>query len=744
MGTEDTRYTPNPIPGPGPDPDPFPGPGPGPDPVPEPIPGRIPGRIPERIPREWWRCRRIGPVSGRYEGEMTQPRAGGYALDLRVDIDPRHPNSPVMDRVSGDLYQVYRFSWGSRVFTWRVYRESWVVENPAVSWSRCSVTVRGSVTYPKGSHPTTTLTMIIPWGTFQAAGPASVTFTEAGGGSNSYSCARKSSAFRTVELEVDVCSSVNNAPLLPDFDTAGHPDRPASLPQRNLTVESAYLEAGIDLTVNPIHTVIDDSAAQFTSWSVAELHDAMEQHFSRISGGWPKWYSWCLVAGRFDNAGVGGIMFDAAANYGGAGKAPERQGCAVFRDHQWFNNLAPNPPANDIEAAAMRKYLYTFVHEIGHGFNFLHSWDKSRPDALSWMNYDWRYDNRNGANSFWSDFWMRFDDEELIHLRHGDRSEVIPGGDAWTTGWHLESPPGASTNVDGNPPVELLVRSKGYYEFMEPVSVELRLRNTTDLPLELDTRLNPELGGVAIYIRRPDGRMIEYAPLLCKLADPAIRLFGSAQQAAEGADRYSEEVFLSFGSSGHYFNEPGEYLLRAVYQGAGNIYIASNIHRLRVGQPFSREEERAAQDVFGYEAGLALYMGGSASPFLTSGMDALRDAADRFANTAVGAQLAMTLAHGLSRPFHRIDKDKLVMVADAEPEAALALTSQALEQHKRDDSTLSNIAYHQCRRTRAQLLAAEGRKADARKELASLSRYLKKRNVKPAVLDSIGKFSKSL
>ena len=49
----------------------------------------------------------------------------------------------------------------------------------------------------------------------------------------------------------------------------------------------------------------------------------------------------------------------------------------------------------------MRQFLYTWVHEAGHAFNFLHSWDKGRPDALSWMNYDWRYDQRNGADTFW-------------------------------------------------------------------------------------------------------------------------------------------------------------------------------------------------------------------------------------------------------------------------------------------------------------------------------------------------------
>ena len=104
------------------------------------------------ISPDWWRCLRFGPVSGRYDGEMTSPNAGKYALELRVDIDILHANSPVLNRVSGDIYQVYNFNWGRFKYKWRVYRESWIVDNPSVSWSRCSVGITGSVRYWKGFH----------------------------------------------------------------------------------------------------------------------------------------------------------------------------------------------------------------------------------------------------------------------------------------------------------------------------------------------------------------------------------------------------------------------------------------------------------------------------------------------------------------------------------------------------------------------------------------------------------------
>jgi hypothetical protein len=545
-------------------------------------------------------------------------------------------------------------------------------------------------------------------------------------------------------LEVDICDSVDAAPTLPAYDTHSHPNRPTDLPRRTLTIEESYLEAGIDLSLNPSHTIIDDSAAEFDRWSPDELHDAMEGHFSRYPGTWPKWHMWCLLAGTFDSPSVGGIMFDAAAAYGGAGDAPDRQGCAVFRDHSWFNDLVPNPPGNDTQAAAMRKFLYTYVHEIGHAFNFLHSWDKGRPDALSWMNYDWKYDNRHVSGAFWGDFYKRFDDEELIHMRHGDRSSVIMGGDPWASGGHLEAPVGAMSDLVGESPVELLLRSKGTFQFMEPIQIELRLRNLTDLPLELDSRLEPEFGGVLLYIRRPNGRILQFAPVLCKLATPKVEVLLPLTEGKKGIDRYSENVSLSYGAAGFYFDEPGEYQIRAIYQGGGELQVPSNLHRIRVTRPATLEEDRIAQDFFTYKAGMALYLNGSSSPSLENGMQTLETMADQFKASAVGAQMSLVLAENLKRSFFRIEKDKVVKARSADPEGALALTSQALEQQKQDETTFTNLSYHHLVRTRADLMVAMDKASDAKKELDALVGSLADKGVNQPVLDDIQAYAESI
>ena len=695
-----------------------------------------------RFPTDWWHCLRFGSVSGRYEGKMTSPNAGKYELDLRVDIDPRHANSPVMNRVSADVYQVYKYSWGSFNYSWRVYKKSWIINNPSVSWSKCSVTITGELKSWKGFHFIyTTAKITIPWGGSKI-GPAEVSI-KTKYATSLYSCNKKSNAFRDLQLEVDVCDSVNNAPLLPEYDTDSHSDRPVDLPQRVLTIEETYKEAGIDVTINPTNTVIDDSTSQFTTWSPAELHDAMEQHFSQHSGAWPKWHLWCLLAGTFQSSSVGGIMFDAAAGYGGAGDAPDRQGCAVFRNHSWFNNLVENP-TTEAQAEAMRKYLYTYVHEIGHAFNFLHSWDKNRPDSLSWMNYDWKYDNRNGSDEFWNNFRMRFDDEELIHMRHGDRASVIMGGDPWASGGHAEEHTGAMTGVMGEAPLDLTVRSKGYFQFMEPVSVELRLRNKSELPLGIDKQLEPEFGNTIIYIRRPDGQTVEYSPVLCKIASPDVKILKPLQGNTKGEDRYSQNVFLSYGSGGFYFPEPGEYLIKAAYQGDGDMLITSDVHRIRIGRPFSMEEEKVAQDFYNRDTGMALYLNGSSSPFLKNGMDVLEELSEKYGKSSLGARISLLLAQNLSEPFFRMKNKKMVKDRDSKPDEALELTKKAMDYQKKDPSALQNIDYHALRKTRSELLSSVGKKKEAEQEINELVTDLKKRGVNKPVLDDIKAYTKNL
>jgi hypothetical protein len=677
-------------------------------------------------------------VSGLYQGDMMLPQPGRFELELRVDIDPRNLISPVMNRVSGDLFQVTRTNLpGQPPQISRTYIESWIVDHPLATPSTDHIDVTGPVRYWVGTHAATTVALRISWPGSPPAVSAEVTFTESGGATRKYSCRRISDSFRNVNIEIDVCSSINQLPLLPSYDTSWHDDHPADLPHRVLTIESAYEEAGVHVTIAADHSVIDDSAPQFADWTTAELHDAMETHFSQISGTWPKWNIWGLMAGTFEDSLVGGIMFDTASAGTGA-SGSERQGFAVFRKHEWFNNLVTGAPQNQDQAQAARQFLYTWVHEAGHAYNFLHSWDKGRPDSLSWMNYDWRYEQRNGEKTFWKRFAFRFDDDELIHLRHGNRASVIMGGDPWSSGSHLEAPNLSMTQIEGKAALELIVRSKDYFDLMEPVIVELRLRNLlSDASVLIDKRLQPEYGGVAIYIQKPDGHVIQYDPVICAVGGPEMLLLAAAGTGEQGKDRYSREIFLSYGSSSFYFDQPGDYRIRAVYQGPGDVLIPSEAHRIRIGAPVSKEIDRAAQDYFTDDVGLTLYLQGSRSPHLKKGSDVLEDMATRFKDSPLGAKIAVTLANGVSQPFYRMQdpqSQKMVRTSDADPQRALAMTESALNVYRNDKDKSSNLGYSRVVLRRADYHEEAGSPEKAKQELQTLAQDLTARGANAPIV----------
>jgi hypothetical protein len=104
------------------------------------------------------------PISGRFDGEMSLPQPGRFVLDLRVDVDPAVDNSPVMNRVSGDFYQTFQTTLpGQPPRVAKTYIESWIVDQPRVTWSSDHVDIEGNVRFWTGTHAATTLAIRIGW-----------------------------------------------------------------------------------------------------------------------------------------------------------------------------------------------------------------------------------------------------------------------------------------------------------------------------------------------------------------------------------------------------------------------------------------------------------------------------------------------------------------------------------------------------------------------------------------------------
>jgi hypothetical protein len=682
-------------------------------------------------------------ISGSYRGPLTSAPGERQRLDLRIDVDSRIPEAAVLKRVSGDIFRIDKTAVpGKPPIETEVYQESWILEQPQVKKSTASVIITGTIRFWNGTHPKATARIRIPRSPKNAA--AEVTLQLEAATPMTFSCKPAGKFFRSVRLEAAVCKSVDAKPTLPIYGTHSLAQRPADLTDRVLTLDGAYGEAGVELVIER-GSVVDDTGV--TSWTDAELHNAMEHHFSRYNEPWPRWDMWGLLAGQYEDDNVGGVMFDYAGAEGGAGEAPERQGFAVFRNHFWFKSLVPKP-STPAELEAARRFLWTFTHEAGHAFNLLHSFDKNRENARSWMNYVENYDERNGGpGAYWRDFRFSFDEEELLHIRHGNRSSVIMGGDPWSSGGHAEAPPGAEhlrvppgalNSISGGVPLEVLVRAQPYFEFLEPVSIEIRTRNLLPIPASVSTALHPEFGTVTIYIRRPDGRIVEYMPICCKVA-PERTITLSPAGAADSSDRHSRSVFVSYGRYGFYFDEPGQYYIRALYHGLGNVLIPSNVMRVRVGHPRSQRADRIAQDFFSYESGTALYLGGSHSGFLSRGMDTLMAVAEEQGDTLAGAKTAARIARGVAMPFHDLSESEpaAVTTTGGDPDRAMHLSGIAIEAFRKEHSPNLCIAMERIVRTRAEVLMRTGNPEQARDELLHLAGDLDAAGVKPSVTAKI-------
>jgi hypothetical protein len=396
------------------------------------------------------------------------------------------------------------------------------------------------------------------------------------------------------------------------------------------------------------------------TWSDAELHAAMVRHFS-LWRDIPQWAVWLFHAQLHDlGPGLLGIMFDQVGR--------QRQGAAVF-----YAGLA------GATADKQRLQLYTCTHELGHCFNLLHSWQKSlahppapnRPLSLSWMNYPWNYPG--GQGTFWSGFAFQFDDQELIHIRHGFRDNVVMGGNPFAFGSALEDPEGWRDPIEDRSGLQLKLSAPRSFRYGSPVSVDLELSGTDSHGRRVRGRLRPRNGTVEIAIRQPSGRGLVYRPLLhqCTMDDTVI--------LTPDTPPIAESAFIHYGQGGFYFDSPGKYLVRARTVAADGSVVLSNPLEIRVQSPVTSEDDEAAELLFGDEQGTLMYLMGSDFEQLQAGNDALSELRDRFPKHPLAAVARLVQGVSAAREFKHVHADNSVTVTPSKPKEAVELLSPVLD-----------------------------------------------------------------
>ena len=580
-------------------------------------------------------------VSGCYAGSL-----GSFQLDLRVDVDRNRP----MRRVSGDFYQTSGKT--------KSYFGSFVVDSPTVTVSTTRIVVKGMGRFTFSAGAPVIQVTIPRVNIFQPQAAATLQFfTVNNTPGASYHCPFSSLHFRTVRIETDSVSDVATTPFT-SYNTGALPSGGSA---RTVNVVSAFGEAGIGMVPTAGNNVIDVSGAGGNAtWSNAELHASMQQHFS-LWGDLQQWCVWQLVAQQHDlGTGLYGIMFDQ--------QSKQRQGCAVF--HAGIGGTT---------AEQLRLQLYTYVHELGHCFNLMHSWQKSyanppkpnRPEALSWMNYPWYYPNGN-APGFWSSFDFRFDDEELIHLRHGFRNDVVMGGNSFTSGASLGRDVMADPISDESGLVLEISTHQRSFALGEPVVLGLKLRATDTRGRRAHTWLHPNYGLVKIVIEQPGGRVCAYEPMIDHLVGERQTMLGVDNPAQDSA-------YIGYGRDGFYFGQPGQYRVRAAYAALDGSQVLSDILTVRVRYPVSTDDNVLADLFMGDDQGALLYLQGSDNVTLRSGNAAFDEVLDRFDTHPMAAYVRMVKGVNAARAFKTVNagEGKPLFVRAARLDESVALLSSA-------------------------------------------------------------------
>jgi hypothetical protein len=548
----------------------------------------------------------------------------------------------------------------------------------------------------------------------------------------------RSQYFHKVEFEYDSESPVS---AVTSVQTCAHPNHPPALPCENLSIRTVFQRAGFDASVTPAPSTLP--APTGGTWSDMEMHDAMTVYWSRFANT-AQWAFWVLFANQHEmGSGLGGIMFDDIG-------PNHRQGTSIF-----YNSfISDPPPPTDPNPAAYiaRNRFWTAVHEMGHAFNLAHSWQKSlgapfgtpwiplmdEPEARSFMNYP--YGVAGGDTAFFADFEYRFSDGELLFMRHAPGRFVRMGDAAWFDHHGFEQ---ARVQADAPLSLDLRVnRARPVFEFLEPVVVELKLKNESKVPQIVDENLLTTLDGITIALKRQGSPARQYLPFAqyCmqpspKVLQPGEAIYGSA--------------YVTAGLNGVDIAEPGRYVLQAaLHLPSGDI--VSKPLLLRIAPPRGHEEELIAQDFFTDDVSRVLAFDGSR--VLSDANKTLREVVEKLGDRRVAkhARVPLGLAiaerakvltvHGGVEPVLKpaAEVGGAIKLEAAQPERAQAeLKSALLTKADVAAESLGHVDYKYYVDRLTALLEAEGETEEAMEAQDTMYKILAARNVLPRVLDEI-------
>lgn len=353
-------------------------------------------------------------------------------------------------------------------------------------------------------------------------------------------------------------------------------------------------------------------------WNTSDIFSELNQVMrstAQTSLGKPAWEVHLMLLSHTKRDGLFGLMFDPVDGL-------PRQGAAVFVDE-----IRKRVPQKE---EANRQIIQTVVHEMGHALNLAHRFGPQvrRSNSKSFMNYDWRYLGGQHAKKYWEDFDYMFDEDELEHLRHGPRAQIIPGGSRFGSAryWSTKE----LTQEEGywndlhlwlTPPI-----AGTTFAFGQPVLLEVSLLNASCHPVHVPRHvLDIKAGQLDVLIRRctPAQASIGDALATATHFDPVMhRCFDTGSSGLielRRGESLHTNMNLTYGSGGFSFPDPGAYEVTPILTFpavAGSDKLDHVIQgaplRIRVARPQDSGEKRDAETLLGRsDVGMSIALGGA-------------------------------------------------------------------------------------------------------------------------------------
>ena len=225
------------------------------------------------------------------------------------------------------------------------------------------------------------------------------------------------------------------------------------------------------------------------------------------------------------------------------------------------------------------------------------------------------------------------------------------------------------------------------------------------------------------------GRTVLYRPMMrhCVDRSPEIRLDA-------GNPAMYRSAYIGHGRDGHYFQQPGEYRVRAQYIAADGSHVVSPPCLVRVRYPATDDDHRVAELMLGEEQGKLFSLLGSDSPALRSGNEALEEMIDRYGGHPLSVYARLVKGLSAEREFKAIGADKRLRIRPPDPKQGIEQLSRVAR-----TGTIDNITLNMVMRRWARAEARQGDLPKARAVLDKMVATFEAKGVNPVIMGQIRK-----